>query len=219
MLIFLRVFSLFFAVLFICLSLGAITLIGDEGYIVLPWLALFSVLATLCIFAFRAIGRRQEKFGITPRPRTRGVIFIVVLNVVLIWFVAALLIPGMIHPPAHQRRTMADIRNIAVAVESYEIDQGFYPEAASIHELAQSLQPTYIKEMPLTDAWNHAFKYQAWKEKPDSKGSDHYVIASPGENGEWEILNLRRCTKNQTEDKASDIVWRSGEFIQWPKGL
>jgi hypothetical protein len=73
--------------------------------------------------------------------------------------------------------------------------------------------------MPLTDGWNHALRYQVWKEKAESKGLDSYAIASPGGNGEWEILNLRRCSKNQTEEKSSDIIWRSGEFIQWPKGL
>jgi Type II secretion system (T2SS), protein G len=215
----LRVFSLLFAVLFVLLTLGSITLIGDEGYLVLIWLFLFLILAILCIFAFRSLGKRQEKLGITPRPGRKGTVLLVLFNVIAICFIGALLIPGLIQPPAHQRRTMSDIYSIGTAVEAYAIDHDSYPQAASIDELAHFLQPTYIKQMPLTDGWNHAFRYQTWKEKAESKGPDSYAIASPGENGEWEIFNLRRCSKNQTEDKSSDILWRSGEFIQWPKGL
>src|SRR5262245_37298733 len=123
MLVFLRCLSLSFAVLFIFLSLGTITLIPDESYVVFIWLALFIGLATLSILSFRKLGKWQT----TPRPGRRGTILIISMNVILVCFIAALMIPGLIHGGAHQKRTIADIRSVGVAVESYAVDQGAYP--------------------------------------------------------------------------------------------
>ena len=84
---------------------------------------------------------------------------------------------------SRQKRTMADIRSVATAWEARATDMNTYALAGitvpawgdpTTSGLAGALSPTYIKQMPLNDAWGTEF----------SVGADEaaYVIASYGKD-------------------------------------
>ena len=69
------------------------------------------------------------------RNRQRGFTLIELLIVVaIIGIIAAIAIPNLLNAidRGKQKRTMADLRSIGTAIESYSIDNNFYPVAADI---------------------------------------------------------------------------------------
>jgi len=62
------------------------------------------------------------------------------------------------------RWTMGDMRSWATALGAYHQDNGAYPAASSIAALKPSVEPTYIRIAPLTDAWGTAYKVVSTKE-------------------------------------------------------
>ncbi|MCG3193709.1 MAG: hypothetical protein DIJKHBIC_02963 [Thermoanaerobaculia bacterium] len=111
-----------------------------------------------------------------------------------------------------QRRTMGDIRSIAIAVESYAVDNNRYPPARSATELREYLFPTYIKVMPISDGWDQPLRYEVWGE-----GLSNYSISSAGEDGNWERSSARDYPKGATRSHAADIVFMDGEFVRYPE--
>jgi general secretion pathway protein G len=125
-------------------------------------------------------------------------------------------------PQAHrerQKRTMADLRSIATAIEEFSIDNNYYPDTLGTVDLIEALSPyivpTYIRSLPRTDGWGNRFL--GWS------APEHYVIYSVGSDGvpdtpysyghpfpaEW---------GGKTSTYSSDIVFSNGSFIQWPEG-
>jgi hypothetical protein len=104
------------------------------------------------------------------------------------------------------RRTAVDIRTLGTASEAFHVDKGHYPMGvSSIEELAAHLEGAYLKRVPMADAWLR--KYEV----------------SSTENGSWiEIVSLGRDGRpdsrpgGPTTDPDADIVFRNGEFVQWP---
>lgn len=173
-------------------------------------------------------GKQQEQLTEPERAdlnafaQTRSTLRAVAVAVVLfsgVVFLAAMLIPGMIGSSSHQKRTMADIRSIGTAVESYGIDNNQYPPAHSLDELAKLLAPTYIKTLPRQDGWGHDFRYVCWREQSDSPGPDSYLIASPGKDGKWETTDLRKYTESAFQGLDQDIVYKNGSFLRYPASL
>ena len=111
-----------------------------------------------------------------------------------------------------QKRTMADLRAIATAVEAYQVDNAIYPAAgwslatASASAIASRLQPTYIKTLPTTDGWKNTIYYGAWF-------SSAYQVVSYGRD------NAAGATTGPTSDFNADIVFENGRFIAWPEGV
>lgn len=122
---------------------------------------------------------------------------------------------------ARQRRTMADMRSIGMAVDAYSIDYNFYPPSAA-YSLPPGLSlptdtlvnaqayvaPTYIQAVPLADGWNSWFNYGTNAEQTD------YVIRSAGSDGVAETTPVYGpiSTFNQ------DIIYTDGAFVQFPEG-
>ena len=105
-----------------------------------------------------------------------------------------------------QRQTMADIRSIAVAVESYSIDHDQYPVATTIKELAALVEPDYIRDIPTTDGWGRPFQIKSTRRK--------YMIHSYGRNG------VRDAAPGGAQGSLdADIIFSDGQFVQWPEGL
>src|ERR1044072_6307054 len=87
--------------------------------------------------------------------------------VAIIGILAAIAIPNLLTAMqrARQKRSMADMRTIATAWESYATEMNRYTAAAATgHALATStplswldanLAPTYIKLIPHNDGWSH----------------------------------------------------------------
>jgi len=110
---------------------------------------------------------------------------------------------------ARQRRTMADLHTIAVALESYDADQGFYPKdsGGDLASISGLLEPTYVKPLPLLDGWSNAMTYS-------SDGSD-YTLVSHGADGQLS----QPWPGGITHRTADDIVLTDGQFYQWPEGV
>lgn len=70
------------------------------------------------------------------------------------------------------KQTMGDMRTVATAIESYQIDHDEYPRINDIGVLVSMLEPTYVKSLPVTDGWGTPFIVR-------SDGRD-YVIQSAG---------------------------------------
>jgi Flp pilus assembly protein TadD len=120
---------------------------------------------------------------------------------------------------SYQKRTMADLRTLATAVEAFATDYNRYPEANSMEELGRLVSPTYVRTLPAKDGWRTEFRYLAWKQDPKDEAPQNYRLASAGKDRRFEYADLRRYTKRETHHFDCDIVFGQGEFIQYPEGV
>ena len=148
--------------------------------------------------------------------RQKGFTLIELLIVVaIIGIIAAIAIPNLLNAihRGRQKRTMADMRAIATALESYSVDFNFYPKVSSSTDLGTQLDsfltPTYIKRMPANDGWNQAFKLV------DDTAGTGYTIWSQAKGGAASI----EANSGPTTDFASAIVFSNGQFYAWPEGM
>src|SRR5262245_10276635 len=80
--------------------------------------------------------------------------------VAIIGIIAAIAIPNLLNAidRGKQKRTMADMRSIGTAVESYAVDNNVYPVTTSISALKGIVETgAYMKNMPQQDGWSHNF--------------------------------------------------------------
>jgi type II secretion system protein G len=138
--------------------------------------------------------------------------------VAIIGILAAIAIPNLLTAmqKSKQKRTMADIRSIATAWESYAVDYNQYSAAALTFEpltgdLADLISPTYIRSFPSTDAWNTAWVFQV----DDNTRAQAYRIISCGKDGACDTT----VTEGPTTSFDCDIVYENGNFIQYPEGV
>jgi type II secretion system protein G len=157
-------------------------------------------------------------------PRRRGFTLIELLIVVaIIGIVAAIAIVNMINAiqRAKQKRSMGDMKTIATAVEAYATDHNFYPAAAAlalpsglslptatIGVISDSLNPTYVRAVPLVDGWNSFFLYGTSTSRSD------FALRSTGADGVPEASPVGGATTNFD----ADIILVDGTFVQFPEG-
>jgi general secretion pathway protein G len=134
--------------------------------------------------------------------------------------IAAIAIPNFLNAVQRgkQKRTMADIRAVATAVEAYAADQGSYPIAEDVGELRLLLEPTYVPRLPVTDGWQHSLRYQAWGEAQGVGGASDYAIVSPGKDGQLEQTDFSWYESGSTRRFDRDIVFGNGRFVLYPEG-
>jgi type II secretory pathway pseudopilin PulG len=144
-----------------------------------------------------------------------GLIFVSIAGIL-----AAIAIPNLLTATqrAKQKRTMADIRAVAVANEAYATDKREYPKAQSVGGLEPALSPTYVRAIPKTDGWAKDMKYECWSESGGT-ACDSYAIGSGGKDGVFEHESLRQYEGGgATTNFNSDIVFINGSFVQYPDG-
>jgi len=136
----------------------------------------------------------------------------IIVLVAMSGIIAAIAIPNFLNAVQRgkQKRTVSELRIIALACEAYATDYNAYPKTQPIEDLSKVLQPTYIKVLPLVDGWGHPFRYQ-------DLNSQGYVVASTGKDGLLEYEDLGNYMRNTaTRSFNNDIVFSNGGFVQYP---
>ena len=153
------------------------------------------------------------------RNRQKGFTLIELLIVVaIIGIIAALLIPNFLDAlqKAKQKRTVADVRTIATALESARSDAGRYPAVTDAAALGTALAGHGYSGNG-QDAWNRPLRYTCLQKEDD--GCASYELVSGGRDGAFEHAPGEYPQESfDATAYDSDIVISDGQFSRWPSG-
>jgi Bacterial type II secretion system protein G. len=154
-----------------------------------------------------------------------GGLFVIAI-IGIIGILAAIAIPNLLTAKqrASQKRTMADIRSLATAVEAYAVDNNEYPKGSAPADLTAALVPKYVKTLPSVDGWGHDLRYACVKDatSPQSEKCAGYVIGSAGRDGRFEQDSLETLAAQEpkaTTNFDCDIVYSGSKFVEYPEGV
>jgi general secretion pathway protein G len=150
-----------------------------------------------------------------------AVVAAVFVGIFIMGIIAAIAIPNLLNAiqRGRQKRTIADIRTVASAVEAYAVDHNAYPDVDSMDDLKALLVPTYVSQLPATDGWNRPLKYESWLDNETDEVPTIYALGSAGKDGLWERKDLVDTPEGLTTDYNADIVFINGAFVQYPEGV
>lgn len=138
--------------------------------------------------------------------REKGFTLIEMIVVVaILGILASIVIPALLTAVnrSRQRRTMADMVQIAKINGVSQVDTGRYVNALL------DLEPTYINNVPQEDAWGNLLDYQAAGDQRS------YVLQSWGSDGAAGPAPPANWTNEPFEP---DIILNTGQFTQFPSG-
>lgn len=132
--------------------------------------------------------------------------------------VAAIVIPNFVDAQnkAKQKRTIADERTIAAALESARSDGDHYPAVTDAAALGTALAGHGYKGNG-QDGWNRPLRYTCLQK--EEGGCASYELASGGRDGNFEHAP-GEYPQESFEPTAydADIVVSDGLFSRWPSG-
>jgi len=131
--------------------------------------------------------------------------------VAIIGLIAAIAIPNLRNAmnKAKQSRTLADIKTIGNALESYAVDNNTYPKSLNDAnaQVLNGYVSLYLKTVPPGDGWSNT-----WHINTNSEGTV-YTIISYGADG------VSSTTPGgPTSNFNCDIIFTNNSFYQWPGG-
>jgi tetratricopeptide (TPR) repeat protein len=106
------------------------------------------------------------------------------------------------------RGTMANLTAYRAVLNALFIDEERYPDANSIQQLKEIVEPIYIREAPLNDGWARPFLVEST--------ASGYTICSGGRDG-GDCTLIGDGGPSTNPDDA--IILRNGDFVQWPEGF
>ena len=145
--------------------------------------------------------------------KQKGFTLIELLIVVaIIGIIAAIAIPNLLNAidRGKQKRTMADMRSIGTAIESYAVDNNFYPKGmanANGPAISAHVAPIYMKTVPNTDGWQNI-----WDCDSTTTGAQYTITSSAKDGAQGTNPG------GTTTDFNCDLVFANGQFFQWPQG-
>jgi len=139
----------------------------------------------------------------------------------VIGILAAIAIPNLLTAMqrSKQKRTMADIRSIATAVDAYGTENNGYPNVASYDELRPLLTPKFINSLPAVDGWGNRFRYACVAEEEGRCTT--YVFGSSGKDGHFAHDTAKEYVDapiGATTSFDCDVIYSNGQFIDYPEG-
>lgn len=107
-------------------------------------------------------------------------------------------------------QTLSSMRGIQTAVEAYAVDHHAYPKAKTMGDLQALVQPNYIANTPMTDAWGTPFRYLV------SADGQTYRLVSAGSDKAFEEKSW--SSPLFLSDSEGDAVLTSegwGTYREW----
>ena len=103
------------------------------------------------------------------------------------------------------RWTMGDMVSWKICVDAYAKDHGgAYPEATTLEQLRDAVQPIYIRHAPMVDAWGNPYRYERTE-----KG---YRLSSAGSDGKFDAASWATAAKQLPFD-ADAVVTNEGRWL------
>jgi type II secretion system protein G len=130
--------------------------------------------------------------------------------VAIIGIIAAIAVPSLLSAiqRTKQKRTMADIRYLGTALETYHTDFNKYPQSGIAN--LTCLEPNYMRYVNSIDGWGYSLHYVAFNVDQD------YSLGSGGRDGSIPAWSLPPQTTTSFDD---DIIFFDGQFMVYPEGV
>ncbi|HLP61244.1 MAG TPA: type II secretion system protein GspG, partial [Candidatus Deferrimicrobium sp.] len=129
--------------------------------------------------------------------------------------VAAIAVPNFITSvqKGKQKATMTDMEAISQAIDAYIAERKTAPEGKTLAEIKNKLQPKYINELPLKDAWGNDYRYTHGATAKKTE----YAVGSAGKDGVFNGWEQTECYNvNDIKDFNNDLIIANGKFIFCP---
>ncbi|MCX6579311.1 MAG: type II secretion system protein GspG [Candidatus Aminicenantes bacterium] len=184
---------------------------GDEKGIIIMLLSLF----TKEIAAYGVLQNTDEGMIYTFN-HTMNLENILLLPIAApVGIVAAIAVPNYLTAmqKGKQKATMSDMKALAMAIDAYIVDHKAAPAGKTLADIKGKLQPKYIKEMPIKDAWGNDFQYSHGV----GANKAEYAVGAGGKDGVFNGWEQAQCySVKSMKDFDKDLIIANGKFTCCP---